>query len=33
MIVTVRIVTPTDLTEEQELMFRQLAESLGDEVE
>jgi molecular chaperone DnaJ len=32
MIVTVRIVTPTDLTEEQELMFRQLAESLGDDV-
>ncbi len=33
LIVTVRLVTPTDLSEEQELLFRQLAESMGDEVD
>ncbi len=32
MIVTVRLLTPTVLTEKQEMLFRQLAESLGDEV-
>ena len=32
LIVTVRLLTPTDLTDEQELLFRQLAESLGDTV-
>ncbi|MCY3904051.1 MAG: molecular chaperone DnaJ [Caldilineaceae bacterium] len=32
LIVTVRLLTPTDLTEEQEMLFRQLAESLGEEV-
>ena len=32
MIVTVRLVTPTDLSDEQEVLFRQLAESLGDDV-
>lgn len=32
MIITVKLVTPTDLTEEQEMLMRQLAESLGDEV-
>lgn len=32
MIITVKLVTPTGLTEEQEMLMRQLAESLGDEV-
>ena len=32
LIVNVRVLTPTILTEEQEMLFRQLAESLGDEV-
>jgi molecular chaperone DnaJ len=32
MIVTVRLITPTDLSDEQEMLVRQLAESLGDEV-
>ncbi len=32
LIVTVRLLTPTNLTDEQEILFRQLAASLGDEV-
>lgn len=32
LIVTVRLLTPTNLTDEQEELFRQLAESFGDEV-
>ena len=32
MIVTVRLITPSDLSDEQEMLFRQLAESLGDDV-
>ena len=32
LIVTVRLLTPTGLTDEQEMLLRQLAESLGDEV-
>ena len=32
LIVTVRLLTPTELTDEQEMLIRQLAESLGDDV-
>ncbi len=32
MIITVKLVTPTGLTEEQEVLMRQLADSLGDDV-